>query len=121
MLNALAVLLLILSPWLEEVHLAGSRHDHDFYTSHETTTSGHQTCCHEPGFSDVQPFSGKGHDAHHCPICQSLRVLGTPFSLPAPPSLILPFATDRVLLSSLDDNFISHFQHSIQARAPPSV
>lgn len=130
-LSLLAILLLMTSPLVDAVHHAKSGHQYNSFANGSSVT-GHEACCHE---SDLFRFlqkgehqviskhssSGMGHDPLHCSVCQSLRVLGTPFAFLTPPSMPLPTDAERILLSTPDDSLLSHFPHSSQSRAPPFV
>lgn len=127
-LSSLAVLLLLLSPWLEEVHLThcGEHHDHcehhhDVYADNHISHSNHLACCHKSGSANVCPLGDQEHDPLHCPICQSLKALCSLYSFSVPPCLLLPAAAEEIFLSFVNTFFVAHFRHSSQPRAPPSM
>jgi hypothetical protein len=129
-LSFLAVLLLMASPLVDAVHRATCGHQHDIVADNGSIATGHEACCHEWNFHhflqngkhhDLSKHSpsGMGHDPLHCSVCQSLRVLGTPFTFLAPPSLLLPTDSGRIPFLVLNDSLLPHFPHSGQPRAPP--
>lgn len=131
-LRCLAILLILLSPMMNSVHITEFRHLHSTVTGYEPSSSGHDSRCHEPNYAgchlnqasiviEQHSSRGKEHDPHHCSFCRIIRVLDIPFTLLAQPSVLSPVTADKIFLPELKVTLLSHFSHFSHSRAPPSA